>query len=324
MNQWAGSAASTGSLLQLFADAVRRAPTAKGTLNFKNKFRRGIPARRRKPCRTSERGSRIFGACRICMDSSAGGRLGIRDTTSPLHNPPDVQRILERDLKQRVIPVLGEENVHVRVIASWGRVDVPLIQIASESQADLVVVGTHQRQGLSRFWLGSVSRAILHHAPESVAVVPPHATNEEDTGHIPELKRVLVTTDFSELGNRAIPYAYALLHRGGNLCILHVAASSAKTTGTAQAKEHDPVKRQLHCLIPAEAELRGIETQLEVVEHGEPAAAICQAAERFGADVTCMASHGRSGLSKTILGSVAHDVMTCSKRPLLVVRPPEK
>ena len=250
-------------------------------------------------------------------------RLGIRKPSSLLENPPDVQRLLERDLKQRVIPVLGEENVHVQVSASWGRVDEPLIRIASEVHADLVVVGTHQRQGLSRFWLGSVSRAILHHAPQSVMVVPPHGTNTGDAGHIPELKRVLVTTDFSELGNRAIPYAYALLHRGGNVCLLHVAASSAKTTGTAPANKHDPITRQLHCLIPVEAEPRGIQTQLEVVEHQEPAAAICQAAERFGADLICMASHGRSGLSKTILGSVAQDVMTCSKRPLLVVRPPE-
>ncbi len=251
-------------------------------------------------------------------------RLGIPDASSHLENPSEVQKLLERDLKQRVTPVLGEENVNARVIASWGRAGEPIIQAANEAHADLVVVGTHQRQGLSRFWLGSVSRAILHHASQSVAVVPPRAMDPADTTRIPVLQRVLVATDLSELGNRAVSYGYSLLHRGGKVCLLHVAAGSAKTTETAQANKFAPVKRQLHGLIPSEAELQGIETHLEVVEHGEPAAAICQAAERFGADVICMASHGRTGFSEAILGSVAHDVMTCSKRPLLVVRSPQE
>ena len=57
-----------------------------------------------------------------------------------------------------------------------------------------------------------------------------------------------------------------------------------------------------------------------MTEHTQPAMAICQAAERFGADLICMGSRGRSGLTKVLLGSVAQGVMAQSKRPVLVLR----
>jgi nucleotide-binding universal stress UspA family protein len=253
-----------------------------------------------------------------------GGRLGLGETESRAELSPEIQKYLERDLKEKVILRLGEKNVGIRVAASWGRPDPHLIQLASETQADLIVVGTHQRQGLSRYWLGSVSRAILHHAPASVAVVPAAEASPPGIAPIPEFKRVLVTTDFSDLGNRAIPYAYSALDRGGRVCLLHVVPPSAgKSKGPGSAGRLDPLKDKLQSLFPSESEQRGIETEVTIVEHAEPATAICQAAERFGADLICLSSHGRSGLAKTILGSVAQAVMSRSVRPVLVVRSPK-
>jgi nucleotide-binding universal stress UspA family protein len=246
-------------------------------------------------------------------------RLGIGGHTWPEDAPLEIQQLLERDLKEKVRDLLGEENVTIRVEAGWGRPDLQLIESAGAEKADLIVVGTHQRHGVNRLFLGSVSRGILHHAPMSVAVVPMPKTSDQEPPRIPEFRRVLVTTDFSDLGNRAIPYAYSALRRGGTVCLLHV-VEPKKQKGPL--KQRNDAGAKLRLLIPADAEALGIETRVEIVESREPSQAICQAAERFGADLICMASHGRSGLSKAILGSVAHDVMTCSKRPLLVVRPP--
>lgn len=55
-----------------------------------------------------------------------------------------MQQVLERDLREKVTAVLGEERVEIRVQASWGRVDVHLVDLARAVQADLLVVGTHQ------------------------------------------------------------------------------------------------------------------------------------------------------------------------------------
>lgn len=76
---------------------------------------------------------------------------------------------------------------------------------------------------------------------------------------------------------------------------------------------------RLEALIPESARERGVETRREVVEHDEPAAGICRAAERFNADLICMESRGRSRFKEAILGSVSQEVMRRSNRPVLVM-----
>jgi len=90
-------------------------------------------------------------------------------------NPPDVQKELERDLKKRVTKLLPKQEVTVLVEPGWGTPEGYLFEMASRQKIDLIVVGTHQRHGLGRVLLGSVSRAILHHAKVAVAVIPPPA-----------------------------------------------------------------------------------------------------------------------------------------------------
>jgi len=261
-------------------------------------------------------------------------RLGIAGQGTMVANLPQVQALLERDLQAKVTAVLGQKGVRVRVEAGLGRPEFRLIEIASEEQADLLVTGTHQWRGWSRLWHVSTSRGLLHYAPMSVLVVPAKSGPVEQP--IPPVRRVLVTTDFSELGNRAIPHAYSVLPGGGTVRLLHVRSptdSPAPAMGKIRPDQRrgsrpplqkvETVERQLRALIPAGAEAGGITSEVEVTDHRHPATAICQAAERFGADVICLGTHGRSGLSAVVLGSVANGVMAGSKRPLLLVRPPE-
>ncbi|MDQ2669224.1 MAG: universal stress protein, partial [Gemmatimonadota bacterium] len=68
------------------------------------------------------------------------------------------------------------------------------------------------------------------------------------------------------------------------------------------------------------ADARGIRTELHVVRGRDAAAAICAAAERLGVDVVCVGTHGRSGLTEAVMGSVAGAVLRCTRRPVLMVR----
>ncbi len=263
-------------------------------------------------------------------------RLGLHGPISLTENHPEVARVLQRDLKEKVAAVFGEQSVALRILPGWGRSDAHLIELAQQEQADLLVVGTHQRQGLNRFWLGSVSRSVLHHAPMSVAVVPLPGPGGETPGRIPEINRVLVSTDFSGWGNHAVPYACSTLRRGGCARLIHVIPPwelpgplvPHYQPKRLTAKQHKQLaadsRERLRSLIPSEAELRGIITEVEVVEHRDIAKAICQEAERFGADLICIGSRGCSGLSKAVLGSVAQKVVKQSSRPVLVVRPPKR
>ena len=103
-------------------------------------------------------------------------RLGYEGPLPLTANPEEIQKNLERVLKERVARFLSKEKVTAIVEPGWGTPEGYLFETASRQKVDLIVVGTHQRRGLSRVLLGSVSRAILHHTKMSVAVVPPAVT----------------------------------------------------------------------------------------------------------------------------------------------------
>lgn len=84
-----------------------------------------------------------------------------------------LQKDVEHQLAERVATILPSENLKTIVEAGWGNPEGYLYEMASRQHVDLIVVGTHQRRGLGRLLLGSVSRAVLHHAKVSVAVIPP-------------------------------------------------------------------------------------------------------------------------------------------------------
>lgn len=237
-----------------------------------------------------------------------------------------VRTLLERDLKARCAQAFGKGRPKLRVIANWGPVDEKLIELAKAEAADLIVLGTNQRRGLSRFWLGSVSRGVLHHAPTNVVCVPAADEPKPAEEGIPAYRRVLVPTDFSKQGNRAITFAYGAAPRGGEVCLVHVIPPTggfrpeAEDKDGPKAKRKQELKARLEALIPEEARSREIRSRVEIVEHQHPDAAISQAAERFAADLICIGSRGRSGLKRKLLGSVTENVMRRSRRPVLVIR----
>ena len=82
----------------------------------------------------------------------------------------------------------------------------------------------------------------------------------------------------------------------------------------------DGVELFYRAWIPAEAKELDIETRLVVVEGGEPSHEIAAAALRLDVDAIVVASHGRSGVTRAVLGSVAEAVLRKAEVPVYVVR----
>jgi len=99
-------------------------------------------------------------------------RLGYEGALPLTANPEEIQKNLEHDLEQRIAGFLSKQKVTAIVEPGWGTPEGYLFEMASRQKMDLIVVGTHRRQGLGRVLLGSVSRAVMHHSKMSVAVVP--------------------------------------------------------------------------------------------------------------------------------------------------------
>jgi len=247
-----------------------------------------------------------------------------------LENPPAVQHVLEQQARERVAVLLGGHGARVSVRPSWERADFALMSMAKEAEADLIVVGTRQRGLLSRAFEGSVSRGLLRNAAVSVACVPAPVSARR-LPRVGPVHRILVTTDFSAAGNRAIAWACALAQPGGTVRVIHVVHPRAIADGR-YALRHGTllrhhahvlaVGRRLQGLLPGEP-VAGVGVEAGVVEHAAATKGICEEAERFGADLIVMSSAGLTGVTRGLLGSVAQGVMAKSERTVLIVRSPK-
>jgi nucleotide-binding universal stress UspA family protein len=246
---------------------------------------------------------------RIVLPSEAHARLGVPPPVPLEGLRPMVERLLRRELRRWAGDIPGEGAVSWLVEGSSGRVDSPLLHEARRTAADVVVVGTNQRAGLARAWQGSVSRHVLHAADGDVVTVP--ASSRRLTS-VARHDRVLVATDFSDLANRAIGVAYGLVPRNGVVHLAHVTEAS-EDTGARSARE------RLAALVPTDASARGVVTVLEVVDDAHVADALLQLGARRGVDAICLATHGRTGISQAILGSVAQQVVRQARCPVVLV-----
>ena len=139
---------------------------------------------------------------------------------------------------------------------------------------------------------------------------------------------VLAPTDLSSAGNRAIPFAYALVAAHGGvveLCHVHERAlpnppyAYDRSEGKLTVEERTHIEGALLALVPTDAERSGIATHITVIDGGKAAEAIVQAAERFVVDAIALGSHGMGGGPQSLLGSVSRAVLSRARRPVLVL-----
>jgi nucleotide-binding universal stress UspA family protein len=125
-----------------------------------------------------------------------------------------------------------------------------------------------------------------------------------------EISRIVVPTDFSPESEKAVAYAAALARRMGSALYLVNVLEDADGYHDARAR------------LAALASRLAIGTRRVAldVRPGSPAEAIAEAAQRYGADLVVMATHGRTGLSHVVAGSVAEDVIRRAECPVLVLR----
>lgn len=219
---------------------------------------------------------------------------------------PEMQEMLMHDLRVRAAKYFPNETTHIRVLPASGRADSHLLELAGEAGADLIVIGTHQWRGLSRLMHPSVSRRLLHAATVSVACVPALPSVSAARIRAWSARRVLVATDLSPNGSTAIPQAFSILQRGGTAWLLHV---------VKPGEALEPQLDGLRALIPTEAAQHGHQVKIEVVASEQVATAICDAAQRFDADLICIGFHRPA----KALGSTSLAVIAQSTRPVLIV-----
>lgn len=246
----------------------------------------------------------------------------------------DQQAIRQRDVWERLHAILGNIPVKMHVRDVVGLPATEFLITADEQVSGLLVVGTHQRHGWQRLQAPSFSRYVLAHALTNVLCVP--ATTAAPDLEIPKIYRVLVPTNFTELCIEALSHAHSLLPAGGAIHLLHVCHSPTSGINPVIASEvyfdhslamteaREEAKMKLRNLPAALLTVPGVVVTSEVMAHSDVAVAICDAADRIGADVICMSTKGHSRAGVALLGSTVQAVIARAHKPVFVVTPPRQ
>jgi nucleotide-binding universal stress UspA family protein len=94
------------------------------------------------------------------------------DKMHPSPVPQNVSAEILRELKTRTSQLHGDSAVETVVVPSWGAAEAPLADLVNELQSGLLVVGSHQRHGIDRFMVHSISRALIRNTTVNLAIVP--------------------------------------------------------------------------------------------------------------------------------------------------------
>jgi nucleotide-binding universal stress UspA family protein len=195
----------------------------------------------------------------------------------------------------------GKAGVDCETRAHQGEeAHIYIVKEAGDVGADMIVMGRRGRKGLKKLLMGSVTAQVIGHAPCSVLVVPSAARTE--------FKNIVVATDGSKYSDAAASVAAGIARRrGGRLTAVSVEHPEA---GEADAN----LKRVLDM-----ASREGIQAEALVLK-GRPYEAIVAKAKELAADTIVVGSHGRTGLEKLLMGSVAERVIGLSECAVLVVK----
>jgi nucleotide-binding universal stress UspA family protein len=231
------------------------------------------------------------------------------------------------------------KDIHVSTRVLEGDIAAALRAHATDSGADLVVMTTHARGPLGRFWLGSVADELVRRLPMPVLLVrpcegPPVFEPE------PLLKHILIPLDGEpfaeqilepalELGRllgadftllRVIKPVFPITYPVDNASMAQVAQAVIERTQEMQEQVRLGAQDYLERLaMPLRAKGLCMLTRVEVED--KPALAILHQAGAI--DLIALETHGRRGLSRVLLGSVADKVIRGSNLPVLVHRPVE-
>jgi nucleotide-binding universal stress UspA family protein len=197
----------------------------------------------------------------------------------------------------------------------------------AESNPDLIVMATHARGGISRALVGSVADQLIRDIHKPILLIrvldKQRAVQELSTDHI------LVPLSGSAMATSVLQHALSMaIPDETRITLLRIVPPPYAATELAVLGEGDEVLQER--VQEAHNYLEGIATQLsaegylvdtDVVVSGLPADAILHYAQEQSCDVICMATHGRAGVKRMLLGSVATSVLHHAKVPVLLYRP---
>ncbi|MDD5397622.1 MAG: universal stress protein [Dehalococcoidia bacterium] len=221
-----------------------------------------------------------------------------------------------------------EHEIKAKGRMLYGGPPESILAYSRDHHMNLIIMATHGISGLRRWWLGSVFEKVASRATVPVLGIHSKQVREMDRDRKAAFKRILAPLDGSETGGAAMHDAEAIaLKTGASIVLVHVLPAphaiearwlGPEFTGFVKAM-HDAGQKYLD-KVDTRLSARGLDVKVRIVS-GDPAGKIIEVAREEKADLIAMSTHGRSGIARWVLGSVADKILHESRIPMWLVRP---
>ena len=242
--------------------------------------------------------------------------------------PAQMESNLETHAKDRLDSIarrLREEGLAVDTSTGVGKPAEEVLRAAKEQECGLIAMATHSKNVVTRAILGSVTDKVIHSADVPVLSITPEKAREYHPHGGPVMTSVIVPLDGSQLGERALPYVESIAQA------LSLEVVLARVVQDHPAQYPDASIRLPDIASEAERQAanylravgRGIEdlgprVRTQVLR-GAPAVALSAFARENPQSIIVITTHGRSGISRWLLGSVAEALVRSSGDPVMVI-----
>ncbi len=200
---------------------------------------------------------------------------------------------------------------------------------AGSDSGTLIAIATHGISGIQRLFLGSVAYKVVHMAKNPMLLVRP--VTEQDETKAFQLKSVLVPLDGSGLAEKILPFVNGVA-KSMNLEIVLIRAYTSPAESfvvgdgvllNGLQRIRDNVRQEMDTYLNGKVEqlqAEGLKQVSAIAVEGGGAEEIIDVARKTPDNLIAMSSHGRSGLERWTLGSVAEKVIQHSRDPVLLIR----
>jgi nucleotide-binding universal stress UspA family protein len=225
---------------------------------------------------------------------------------------------------------LKSQKVKVTTAIAYGNAADEIIKFADKSKVDLIITSTHGRSGIKRWMLGGVALKLLYGTCVPVLLVKSRASKISKVA----FKKILVPLDGSPFSEASIPYVKELAKgTGGEIVLLRVSEPPILPADRSPAIK--PSWGEYRDILMAEIQRQALEylqkVKTELEKSGAKVSAqailgktteiILQVAQKEDVNLVAMTTHGRTGISRWVYGSVATRIVEESLQPILLIRP---
>jgi nucleotide-binding universal stress UspA family protein len=238
-----------------------------------------------------------------------------------LFQMPSVQRKAERALRDEgrmvldsVLAQADTDGVNIKPLLKEGIPYECIVETASEGGFDLIIMGRRGKTSLEKALMGGVTARVIGHSRTNVLIFP----EKTSIGW----KNILLPVDGSKRSDLAFSAAIELAkEHGGRISAVAAVDVTEEFMTEAPAAVEDMQKKALEIVekVKEKAQGEGVQTDALVGE-GDAFRVITDTARKQKADLIVMASHGRTGVRKMLMGSVTEKVIGYASCPVLVVK----